>query len=287
MDMGVAVEGDGIMHATWAENVPLGMVWMDPQDDLALHQHSYVELVCVSGGHGTHLLRDKAWPIERGDVFVIPPMMEHGYSHCDKLQLTNLCIEASWCERAQLRSVPGFSALIALEPLMRSQHDFSSHLHLEENKLIQLEHQLHALLQELQNQQAAFQQAVRSRLDILLIEMAREHGQKSSHHHNALLQIEHVLQFIDGHFHNAITLDILSNKASMSVSTLSRYFQRCFQCSPMHYVLQRRLRKAQELLHSSDDRIAHIAKAVGLRDANYFSRVYKKYMGMSPQQSRA
>ncbi len=265
---------------------PVGLVFMEPQDELSLHRHDYVELVIITGGEGVHLLRDDAWPIQAGDVFVIPPFMEHGYEQCQDLDLINLCIDAAWCERNQLRSIPGFNAFIALEPLLRTQHDFSSHLHIDDETRLRMMQSIQDMRRELEEQLPGYQQSIRHRLDLLLIECAREHSQHSSHQHDALLQLEDVLRYIDTNYATSINLEQLSNKAAMSVSTLNRYFQRCFSCSPMHYLLQRRLRRAQELLQSTEKRVSDIAKEVGINDSNYFARVYKKYFKHSPKADR-
>ncbi len=265
---------------------PVALVFMDPQEDLPLHEHAHVELVLITGGHGTHLLSDAAWPIQRGDVFAIPPQMRHGYADCDTLQLSNICIDASWCERNQLRSIPGFNAFITLEPLMRSQHDFSSHLQLQDESIVRLEELIAEMRREMELQESGYIQSLKLRLDLLLIELSRKHGQNSSHQHEALLQLEGVLRYIDAQIGQTITLATLCTQAAMSVSTLTRYFQRCFGCSPMHFVLQRRLQLAQDLLRNSERRISDIAKSVGIQNPNYFSRVYKKYFKHSPQEQR-
>lgn len=268
------------------QNSPLSLVFMQPQDNLALHAHDYVELVVVTGGSGIHVLDQDAWPVSRGDIFVVPPQMPHGYDDCDGLHLINLCIDAAWCQRNQLRSLPGFNAFIALEPLLRSQHGFSSHLCLDEPVLRRFQQHIDELKAEMQEQLPGFQHSVEHRLDLLLIDIARLHSSSSTQQHEALLQLEEVLRFIDQHYAESLSLDQLCSKAAMSASTLTRYFQRCFQCSPMHYLLQRRLEKAKELLHETDMRISMIAKKIGIPNANYFSRVCKKYLGRTPQQIR-
>jgi AraC-like DNA-binding protein len=48
------------------------------------------------------------------------------------------------------------------------------------------------------------------------------------------------------------------------------------------YVRERRLKKAKELLKTTNDSISDIALSVGFSDYNYFTRVFKKQFGMSP-----
>ena len=267
-------------------DAPLSLVYMDPQTELQLHQHDYVELVCVTGGNGIHMLADNAWPVQRGDVFVIPPYCAHGYDACEDLQLINCCVQAAWCERSALRSLSGFNAFIALEPLLRSQHDFSSHLHLDEDDLNRMLKHIQEIDREMVSQENGFIASIQHHLDILFIELARKHSSGSSASHEALLQLESVLRFIDQELSSDLKLADLCRIAAMSPSTLTRYFQKCFNCSPIHYLLQRRLSRAQQLLKQNDDSISSIAKRVGFKDANYFSRMCKKYLHATPKEIR-
>jgi YesN/AraC family two-component response regulator len=55
----------------------------------------------------------------------------------------------------------------------------------------------------------------------------------------------------------------------------------------MRYVNQFKVRQACQLLDNSTDSIRHIALSLGFDDPYYFSRLFKKTMGMSPQHYRA
>ena len=52
------------------------------------------------------------------------------------------------------------------------------------------------------------------------------------------------------------------------------------------YLTLYRLDRAQELLDKTDLRIAEIAERVGYVTPGYFSRIYKKYRGITPEQAR-
>lgn len=49
-------------------------------------------------------------------------------------------------------------------------------------------------------------------------------------------------------------------------------------------ILQKRIEKAKEYMEKSDLKIYEISQAVGFDDTGYFSRVFKKYTGMSPKE---
>lgn len=58
------------------------------------------------------------------------------------------------------------------------------------------------------------------------------------------------------------------------------------QVSFIAYLTDIRMKKAVELLDKTDDKSYMIAEKVGYSDPNYFSHVFKKHYGVSPQKYR-
>lgn len=68
----------------------------------------------------------------------------------------------------------------------------------------------------------------------------------------------------------------------LSVSRFSHLFKELTGTTPKNYVEQRRMEAARELLSSTELSISEIALAVGYQDPFYFSRVFKKNVGIPP-----
>ncbi len=82
------------------------------------------------------------------------------------------------------------------------------------------------------------------------------------------------------------TLDSLAFESGYCSELLR---QRCHQQlgrSPMQHLSYLRMKRAAELLGSTDEKIAHIARTVGYGDAMAFSAAFKKWMGCLPSESR-
>ncbi|MFR9235767.1 MAG: helix-turn-helix domain-containing protein, partial [Eisenbergiella massiliensis] len=73
---------------------------------------------------------------------------------------------------------------------------------------------------------------------------------------------------------------------NLSASYLSFVFKENSGLNFVDYVNQFRLRKAKELLENTSYNISQIAELVGYSSANSFSKVFKKYNGISPAQYR-
>ena len=83
-------------------------------------------------------------------------------------------------------------------------------------------------------------------------------------------------------------LDIrnLAQHLHVSESRCSHLVKELFGCSLHHLIVEERIRRAKQLLHSSERSAAEIANIIGFSDQFYFSKVFKKACGMPPGQYR-
>ncbi len=94
-------------------------------------------------------------------------------------------------------------------------------------------------------------------------------------------------QYIREHYHDPeLTLERLAAELNVSAVYLSRVIRQELDMSYIQLLTQTRLEKAAQLLHASDLSIAEIAERVGYESQHYFSAVFKKGTGVSPNQYR-
>ena len=79
----------------------------------------------------------------------------------------------------------------------------------------------------------------------------------------------------------------LANVAGVSEAHLHDLFREAAGVSPMDYVIQLRLQRAMELLVAGGMPVGKIAEQCGFVSPYYFSRLFKKRMGMTPGEYRA
>lgn len=123
-----------------------------------------------------------------------------------------------------------------------------------------------------------------SRLWDELLEKVPEIVQKESRKKNLLLQsrLREMMQFIENHYKERISLERLASEAHISKSEALRCFKRGIGTTPVKYLIDYRLERAKELLHKTDDTIIQIAADVGIDNVSYFVRIFKKMYGMTP-----
>lgn len=95
-----------------------------------------------------------------------------------------------------------------------------------------------------------------------------------------------VKQYIDLHYNEEITLDLLGKILHVSSYYLAHVFKDELGYSPIQYITRRRIGEAQSLLIATQDSITCIADIVGYGNPNHFILLFTKYVGMSPRKYR-
>lgn len=89
--------------------------------------------------------------------------------------------------------------------------------------------------------------------------------------------------YIRQNYHKNITLEQMSGKLFLSSSYFSRLFKKHVGEGFAYFVTRIRMEHARNLLAPGKLSVAQVAKQVGYYDPSYFSTVYKKHFGISPQ----
>ena len=72
----------------------------------------------------------------------------------------------------------------------------------------------------------------------------------------------------------------------MSVNWFIHSFKGVMKMSPMQYIISLRISMAKGYLENSSKNISEISNEVGYDNALYFSRLFRKYTGMTPTEYR-
>lgn len=95
-----------------------------------------------------------------------------------------------------------------------------------------------------------------------------------------------MLDYIQAHFTEPITLDDISAAACVSRRECLRCFQRITRTSPKQYVTALRLQKAKNLLAGTTLSLSEIGEACGFQDQSYFTKLFRRDTGLPPGQWR-
>ncbi len=92
------------------------------------------------------------------------------------------------------------------------------------------------------------------------------------------------IRYMYSHLSESITLEQLAEHAKLSKSSLSAAFQTCTGHAPMDFFIRLKMQEACKLLRSDRRYIYEVAQRLGYQDQYYFSRIFKKVIGMSPKE---
>jgi AraC-like DNA-binding protein len=99
-------------------------------------------------------------------------------------------------------------------------------------------------------------------------------------------RLKRVLTYIDEHISESITLPTLARVAGLSRMYFAAQFRAATGCRPHECILRKRIERAKQLLLETCEPLACIALAVGFQSQAHFSTVFKRFVGLSPNQWR-
>lgn len=90
-------------------------------------------------------------------------------------------------------------------------------------------------------------------------------------------------EYMENYFCECLRAAELASLCSMSETNFRRKFKEYFGQPPHDYQIGLKIRRAKELLLERKYMVGQVARLVGFDDVNYFSRLFKKRIGVSPQ----
>lgn len=94
--------------------------------------------------------------------------------------------------------------------------------------------------------------------------------------------IEIIKDDIEKHYTEEIRLTDYSNKYFFTKSYLSKLFKKTYKYGIYEYILLLRMKRAKELLVTTDLSIKDISERLGYSNNNYFSKAFKNHYGVPP-----
>ena len=95
-----------------------------------------------------------------------------------------------------------------------------------------------------------------------------------------------IWEYIQNHYKEPVRIEDLAEQFHMSVSGFHATFRKMFGIPPITYINKLRIAAAAEMLKNTDESIAAVAAAVGIRDPYYFNKLFHKNYSASPREYR-
>ncbi|MEM0965359.1 MAG: helix-turn-helix domain-containing protein [Verrucomicrobiota bacterium] len=279
--------------------------------DYPLHVHNFSEIVVVLGGTAINVINKESFSIGAGDVFVLHGNRPHGLRDTKELSLVNVIFDRSLLDVHQLEisKLKGYQALFEVEPALLEFGDFERHLQLDFSQLTRVR----ALTNEMEielNSSSRSRKAVAfgNRKEDANVEMhpidegsrlialghfmtlvgtlSRWYAGKPTKTPDRTHKIGKVLSYLETHYTEPFDINELTKRSGMSRRSFYRAFSDLTGNTPMSYLLNLRIAQAAHLLQTTDKNVTETAFECGFEDSNYFSRQFRRIMGITPRAYR-
>lgn len=235
------------------------------------HSHSYTELFYIVGGDGQFQINDRIFPVQAHQLVVVNPNILH--------------TEVSYEARPLEYIVVGIEGLELTDP-GTEEGRYCIYTFPEENPVLTC---MRNILQEMQCREAEYQTACQAWMEIIMVQLIRNACVSVSQIHSRFptnRQCASVRYYIDQHYKENITLDLLSEKVSINKYYMAHAFKREYGISPINYMIACRIREGKRLLAETDLSLSQIANVLGFSSSSYFSQSFRNAEGMSPSEYR-
>ncbi|HCE46588.1 MAG TPA: hypothetical protein DET40_23830 [Lentisphaeria bacterium] len=244
------------------------------------------ELVVFTSGKSRVVVGEQAFTCSRGDILIIPPGVRHWTRALDE-RVERYCFHFDWvhglpevrppfvyeaagryvrscCKRTPKWlsiKMPLYSPGISLQRLLQFLHPLTKCDNSPEGVL---------------RQRGLFLQLLAELLSGTGGKGRKPRGGKS------LRLVQSLKQRIESDYRLPLSMNSMAAEFKVTPVHMARAFRTHVGMSPLEYVHRLRLEEACRLLSSSAMNVSEVAMSVGFDDANYFSRLFRKKMGMSP-----
>lgn len=124
----------------------------------------------------------------------------------------------------------------------------------------------------------------------IIIRILQYDGLKENHHTPTLMQqkfenelVNEIISYINEHIYEPLTIEDITQRFSLSRSSLQTLFKNNIGCAPKQYILDLKLTKSKYLIKESTHTISEIAAMLGFTSIHYFSRRFKQSFHMTPR----
>ena len=235
------------------------------------HTHNHTELFYIVGGQGQFLIEDQVFPVDVNNLVVINPNVVHTEASLNAQPLEYIVLGIEGIELATSENSNGQFCLLD---------------HFESAEISGC---LRNILREMEQKSTGYEDVCQAFMEILVIRLMRntalsvpaEPQTVSGNRQCALVR-----RYIDLHFKEALTLDLLAAEAHMNKYYLSHAFKKEYGVSPINYMLSRRIEESKYLLAETDLSLSRIAQLLGFSSLSYFSQAFRKTQDISPMEFR-
>ena len=280
------------------QDFPFKMVKLDSGSALnkITHAHEHLQICYVSKGTCMHEVCEKNSILVKGDIFSIPPFIEHKMVPIENKQIELVQIDFMPFfineNMAELNQMDGFIDFAYIQPFVSMEEKPLPKLNLSATSQNLVEQLIFSMQMELGRQEEGYQLAIKADLLKLLIMVGREFKNfYKGKQEKQILKVHHkafysAMQYIQEHYNEDLSLSDMAKKSNMSMTYYSQVFKLITGKTFTEYHNDLKINKAMGLLLHTDMNVTEICYQVGYNNLGHFNRIFKKSSGLTPTEYR-
>ena len=142
------------------------------------------------------------------------------------------------------------------------------------------------MIRELQIQRVNHEDMISLYMHHIFITINRYIKEGRETKNDTINDIERAAHYFKDNYNKPISVEQYAAEHLMSVNWFIHSFKSVMKMSPMQYIISLRIAMAKGYLENSTKNISEISNEIGYENALYFSRLFRKYVGMTPTQYR-
>ena len=258
------------------------------KNNLRIHYHTFIEISLIIKGTGIYKTNNSTYTIKRGDMFFFRPNEAHCITDIDSdgMELLNLHIAPYYLyTNLQNISTSNYAKILSLAFRLKS-NKLNDTLPIEQ--MAEIKHLFLSIRNEFETKKIDYVPFACNLISLILILISRSYPNTStikmvSKNYQALLK---ALKYIDAHYKEDITLDILAQKVSYNKCYFSSFFKKNTGMSLWDYICIKRIEEALMLIKTTKRKITDVAYECGFNNLTNFNKIFKKYTNLTPNSFR-
>lgn len=248
------------------------------------HIHNAVELLYVKNGSYTVVLDSDTYKIKKGDLTLFCSGAIHNVTANGDPENSYYVIK-----------IPPSFFMDLTKRESGAEYVMRFVINRKENKILWTKNELEnteiksildRLITEYESPSYATEIAIKLKTMELLLAILRESGYDQNQLGDRISELIYgVMGYVQEHYSEDIDERVLAQSLGLSYSYFSRSFKRVTSSTFKNYLNRTRIRKAEQLLCTSDRTISEIATLCGYNSISYFISVYKSITGRTPYSS--
>lgn len=243
----------------------IGITYPNPKYRISRTNHDMFVFEYIISGSGFIEVGDETYKVSSDDVYILEPGIDHTYYSNPKNPFKKIWVNFYSDVFTEIYKSFGLSGKVVFK----------------NSETLELFEEIQNL-KKLSNFSDDICYDIAPLLFKILCTLATNHNKLTKFSKTAKL----TKRCIDESIYSKTTIEDIANSLNLSKTHIIREFSKSYGVSPYNYLIQQKIAYAKKMLILNNMNIYEISSQLGFEDSNYFSKLFKKKIGMSPLQYR-